>query len=552
MVIRTRYAMMLAIMMVVRTALILLVMAGTCLAQDLPRIEQFVQSYVASGKFMGTVLIARDGKVLLNKGYGFASLEWDVAHSPATKFRLGSATKQFTAASILLLEERGKLKVGDPVKTYLPDAPATWDKITLFHLLTHTSGIPNFTSFPEYRSSQAMPSPVDKTVARFRDKPLDFEPGEKMSYSNSGYVLLGHLIEKITGGSYEHFVQENIFTPLGMKDSGYDSNSAVIRQRAAGYAPGPSGPINAAFIHMSVPHAAGALYSTTEDLLRWEQGLFGGKLLSAASLEKMTTPFKENYAFGVFVQTRNGRKVISHGGGIEGFNTELAYYPDEKLTVAVLANLNGPSASEMVPRLAALALGDAVKLTSERKEIAIAPKLLAQYVGTYELAPAINMMITLDGDRLMAQLSGQARIPLFAESESEFFLKVVDAQIDFGKDDQGKVTHLVLHQNGRDQKAVRKSDTVLVRNEIAVSPAILATYVGTYELKPGFDLTITLEGSQLMAQATGQPKFPLFAESETSFFLKVVDAQVEFAKDEKGVTYLVLHQGAAHPKGIRK
>ena len=128
----------------------------------------------------------------------------------------------------------------------------------------------------------------------------------------------------------------------------------------------------------------------------------------------------------------------------------------------------------------------------------------------------------------------------------------MDAQIDFGKDDQGKVTHLVLHQNGRDQKAVRKSDTVLARKEIAVSPAILAAYVGTYELKPGFDLTITLEGSQLMAQATGQPKFPLFAESETNFFLKVVDAQVEFGKDEKGVTYLVLHQGAAHPKGTRK
>jgi hypothetical protein len=206
----------------------------------------------------------------------------------------------------------------------------------------------------------------------------------------------------------------------------------------------------------------------------------------------------------------------------------------------------------MVPKLGALALGDPVKLTSERKEVTISPNVLAQFVGIYELAPAINMMITLDGDRLMAQLSGQARLPLFAESETAFFLKAVDVQIDFGKDDQGKVIHLVLHQNGRDQKAVRKSDTVLARKEIAVSPAILATYVGTYELKPGFDLVITLEGSQLMAQATGQPKFPLFAESETTFFLKVVDAQVEFGKDEKGVTYLVLHQGAAHPKGTRK
>ena len=311
--------------------------------------------------------------MLLSKGYGFANLEWDVAHSPATKFRLGSVTKQFTAASILLLEERGKLKVGDPVKDVSAGCASHVGQDHPVPSAHAYVGDPQLYEFPRYRSSQALPTAVEKTVARFRDKPLDFEPGEKMSYSNSGYVLLGHLIEKITGDSYEQFVQENIFTPLGMKDSGYDSNSAVIRQRAAGYAPSPSGPINAAFVHMSVPHAAGALYSTTEDLLRWEQGLFGGKLLSPASLEKMTTPFKGDYAFGVFVQTRNGRKVVSHGGGIDGFNTELAYYPEEKLTVAVLANLNGPSASEMVPKLGALALGDPVQLTSERKEITLAP-----------------------------------------------------------------------------------------------------------------------------------------------------------------------------------
>ena len=174
-----------------------------------------------------------------------------------------------------------------------------------------------------------------------RDKPLDFVPGEKMSYSNSGYLVLGYVIEKVTGASYEKFVTDNIFTPLGMKDSGYDSNTAIIPRRAAGYTPSPTGPVNAGFVHMSIPHAAGALYSTTEDLLRWEQGLFGGKVISAASLAKMTTPFKNDYALGVVVQTASGRKVVQHGGGIDGFNTFLAYYPDDKLTVAVLANING-------------------------------------------------------------------------------------------------------------------------------------------------------------------------------------------------------------------
>ena len=260
---------------------IALILAGACPAQeekvpaairnhdDIARMEQIVESFVPQ-KFMGSVLVARDGKVVLDKAYGSANLEWNVPNTPTTKFRLGSITKQFTAASILLLEERGKLKIDDPVKKYMPDAPAAWDKITIFHLLTHTSGIPSFTGFPDYGSKEATPMTPEKLVALFRDKPLEFEPGEKWNYSNSGYVLLGYLIEKISGQSYQDFVQQNIFTPLGMKDSGYDSNSAIIAHRAAGYTPGSHGPMNSGFIHMSIPFSAGALYSTAEDLLRWE------------------------------------------------------------------------------------------------------------------------------------------------------------------------------------------------------------------------------------------------------------------------------------------
>jgi CubicO group peptidase (beta-lactamase class C family) len=530
---------------------LLLVAAG--LAQDVSRMDQVVQSYVSSKTFMGSVLVARGDEVLLSKGYGSANLEWNIPNSPATKFRLGSVTKQFTAASILLLEERGKLKTDDPVKKFMPDAPAAWDKITIFHLLTHTSGIPNFTGFPDYQSQEPFAATPEKLVARFRDKPLDFQPGEKWSYSNSGYVLLGYLLEKASGENYQKFVQENIFGPLGMKDSGYDSNSAILPRRAAGYAPGKDGPVNAGFIHMSIPFSAGALYSTTEDLLRWEQGLFGGKLLSAASLAKMTTPFKNDYACGVFVHTTKGRKVIEHGGGIEGFNTYLAYFPEGKVAVVALGNLSGQAPQEVADRLAAIAHGEKVELPSERKEITLAPKILEQYVGTYELAPKINMTITLEGGQLISQISGQGKVPLFATSETKFFPKVVDAEIEFGKDDKGAVAYLVLHQGGRDMQAPRTSDKVAERKEIVVSPKILAQYTGTYELRPGFDLVITLEGGQLVSQATGQGKTPLFAESETKFFPKVIDAEIEFGKDDRGVvTYLVLHQGAAEIKAPRK
>jgi CubicO group peptidase (beta-lactamase class C family) len=442
---------------VYRRIAMLLLFASACRAQDnVSRMEQVVQSYVDSKQFMGAALVARDGKVSLSKGYGFANLEWGVANSPASKFRLGSITKQFTAACILLLEERGKLKVDDPVKKYMTEAPAAWDKVTIFNLLTHTSGIPSFTGFPDYSSTEAIATTPEKLVARFRDKPLEFQPGEKWNYSNSGYVLLGYLIEKISQQSYSEFVQENIFTPLGMKDSGYDSNSAIILHRASGYTPSAKGAIHAGYIDMSIPFSAGSLYSTTEDLLRWEQGLMGGKLLSAASLAKMTTPFKNDYAFGLAVHAVSGHKVIEHGGGIEGFNTEIAYYPEDKLTVVVLANLNGGVPETIANALAQVAHGEKGVLPSERKEITVSPTVLGAYVGTYQLTPDFAIVVTLEGGQLMEQATGQPKFPLFAESETKFFLKVVDAEVEFFKNEKGEVTHLILHQGGQDQKGTKK------------------------------------------------------------------------------------------------
>ncbi len=539
--------------MLLRALLSFFVVGIVCLAQDVARMDEVVRSYVSDGKFMGSVLVARGDDVLFNKSYGSANLEWDIDNTPTTKFRLGSITKQFTATCILLLEERGKLKTDDLVKTHMPDAPAAWDKITIFHLLTHTSGIPSFTGFPDYRELKMFDSPVEKTVATFRDKPLEFEPGEKMVYSNSGYLLLGYLVEKISGQGYAEFVQENIFKPLGMKDSGYDSNSEVIQHRASGYTSRDGSVVNADFIHMSIPHGAGALYSTTEDLLRWERGLFGGKILSEASLKKMITPFKNDYAFGVIVNEADGRKRMSHGGGIEGFNTSLAYYPGSEVVTVVLSNLNTGAVDEIGRNLARLAHGEAVKLTTERKEITLPREIVAAYVGTYELNPEINVMVTLDGDQLMTQLSGQRKFEAFAESETEFFLKVVDAQLEFVKDAQGAVSAVILHQNGRDQTAKRISDTVAEKKEVAVAPEILETYVGSYEFKPGFDMVITLEDGKLVTQLGPQPKVPIFAESETTFFAKVVDATIEFEKDESGaVTALVLHQGRNDIRAPRK
>lgn len=430
--------------------------ATLSIAQDVPRMDQIARSFDTNQQFMGSVLVAQNGKVLLDKGYGYANLEWQVANSPQSKFRLGSITKQFTAACILLLEERGKLSTDDLVKKYLSNAPAAWDKITIYNLLTHTSGIPNFTSFPDYQTSEGSPTTPEKLVERFLNKPLDFQPGEKFQYSNSNYILLGYLLEKISGQSYQNFLAANIFKPLGMNDSGYDSNSEIIPHRAAGYMPGPNGSINASYIDMTIPFSAGALYSTTEDLLRWEEALFGGKVLNAASFKKMTTPFKDDYACGLMVSKKQGRTVIQHGGGIEGFNTEMSYYPEEKLTIIALANLNGGAPGDISDDLASVMHGQKVVLPWERKAIPVPVNVLKQYVGVYQLVPEFSITITLDGDQLMSQGTHQPTIPLFAQSQTSFFTKAVNAEIDFFPNEKGAVTYLVLHQGGREIKGVKK------------------------------------------------------------------------------------------------
>ena len=256
------------------------------------RLDEVATSYTKDNAFMGTVLVVEGDRVVLNKGYGKASLEWNIPNAPDVKFRLGSLTKQFTATLILLLQQDGKLNITDPVSKYLSDAPKTWEKITLANLLGHTSGIPNFTDIKEFGAWSANPRTVEEELAFFRDKPLDFEPGTKFDYSNSNFEVLGAVIEKVSGKKYVEMLHERILDPLGMKDTGLDDDELVLPKRAQGYHPGKAGIVVARSESMSVPWAAGSMYSTTGDLLKWEQGLFGGKVLNADSLKLMTTPAK--------------------------------------------------------------------------------------------------------------------------------------------------------------------------------------------------------------------------------------------------------------------
>jgi CubicO group peptidase (beta-lactamase class C family) len=435
------------------------VLSGDCVvrasddAATKARLEQIASSYTENNAFMGTVLVVEGDRVVLDKGYGMASLEWQVPNTTDAKFRLGSLTKQFTATLILLLQQDGKLSVNDSVSKYLTDAPGAWGKITLANLLSHTSGIPSFTDFKEFPAWAMNRHTPEEESAFFRDKPLEFEPGSKFEYSNSNYIVLGLVIEKVSGKKYADLLHERIFDPLGMKETGLDSDELVLPKRAEGYHPGPHGLEVARSESMSIPWSAGAIYSTTGDLLKWEQGLFGGKVLNADSLKLMTTPVKDNYGFGVFIEGHGGVRVIGHGGGIEGFNTSLKYAPKRRITVVVLSNVNGSAPDTISDQLMDTVLGRPVILASERKSMPIAKEELAKFAGVYDLFPNFSITVAVAGDHLTGQGSGQPAFDLSYEGVKDghprFFIKQVDAEIEFVPGAGGAIASLILHQGGQ-------------------------------------------------------------------------------------------------------
>ncbi len=318
--------------------------------QVFKEINAYLISQTDAGKFRGAVLVGINGKVAFEKGYGFADEEWNALNTVQTKFRIASLTKQFTAACILLLQERGKLSVHDPVSRYVPDLPQEWQAITIHELLTHTSGVPNYPGMPrienELNRTGATPRQILEVAAT---RPLDFKPGTKLQYTNTGYVLLGMVIEKISGMSYANFLQKEIFTPLGMKDSGYDIVSKILPQRASGYIVKDGHISNSDFIDISIPFAAGGIYSTVDDMYRWNEALANGKLLSSASIDQMFGIYPEtlfegmHYGYGVVIAERFGRQLYYHGGGVKGFESVIQRYPKERLCIVVLENLDPTS-----------------------------------------------------------------------------------------------------------------------------------------------------------------------------------------------------------------
>jgi CubicO group peptidase (beta-lactamase class C family) len=315
-----------------------------------------IDQHLRDSGFNGTILVALKGKVLISQGYGLADRENDVPNTPQTKFAIGSLTKAFTSMAIMILQERGQLTVQDPICNYIADCPTAWKPITLHHLLTHTSGIHNYTDLsPEIAnkinlSKEYKPEDI---IALFKDLPLDFTPGNQWSYSNSGYFLLGYVIEKVSGESYETFIQKYVLQPLGMSESGYDRASTIVKNRASGYSFDQihSQFVNALNWDVSQRYSAGGLYSTVGDLYKWDQALFTDQLVSKETLNTIFTstvsvpvmngfPYGGVYGYGWVISRHAGHRIIEHSGGFWGFSAYLAHYPDDQISVIVLSNLD--------------------------------------------------------------------------------------------------------------------------------------------------------------------------------------------------------------------
>jgi CubicO group peptidase (beta-lactamase class C family) len=379
-------------------------------------IDRIVEAPIKAGRVAGaSVSVARGAETIVSKSYGSADLELDVPMPSDASFEIGSVTKQFTAAAILLLAERGRLSLDDDVTKHLPEYPTHGQRITIRHLLTHTSGIKGYTELPEFADLMALKKPRETLVTLFGEKPLDFAPGTALVYNNSAYFLLGLIVEKLSGQSYADFVKANLFDRAGMSGSYYCSESTVHHHHAHGYDTENGTLVLKRFISHQWPYSAGSLCSTAADLRGWLAALHGGRVLSAASYRAMTTPAvladgtALRYGFGVALAEIGGRRAIAHGGGINGFLSEVEYFPDSGLSIVVLLNTAGPvGPADLAHEIADVVLGK----TSERTMTFTGD--LAAFAGTYEgvgRGRPTSVTIAADGNALMMKGAGPPAAP---------------------------------------------------------------------------------------------------------------------------------------------
>jgi len=421
------------------------------------KVDRYLAPYLQGNNFTGVVLIARGDRVLVNTAYGLANRSWRIANMPGTRFHIASVSKPFTAAAILVLEERGLLRTRDQVSKYVPDFPHA-DEITLLHLLTHTSGIPNVNDMPEYETAQRLPQTPRSLIALFKNEPLHFPPGTKYEYSNSNYILLAYIIEAVSRKAYGEFLRENIFSPLGLADAGHDGNAAdVIARCASGYQPhGVTDLENAPYVDWSAKTGNGSLYSTASDVFRFIRAYAQGMLVKPETVMQVWTE-KPGNNFGWFVRKSHGQLAVATNGRSPGFTASAEYYPAQKLTVVVLSNSYSPvSQSPIAEDLAAMALGQSVPPPAKIVPAPIGGAALEKLEGKYRFGhdfyrPNAEVQIRINDGQAELDWGQNFRSALIPVGEGEFVDRQFWARVRMSPDGSG----FTYSTSGREFKAER-------------------------------------------------------------------------------------------------
>jgi len=494
-----------------------------------------------------TALVYRNDQLIYKKAIGMANLELNTPMQIDHVFWIASIGKQFTAVAILQLMEQGKLNLQDEITKFIPDYPTQGNIITIEHLLTHTSGIHNFSGMKDPERKFAYDCTPTEVIDFFKNLPMRFVPGTKWEYSNSGYFLLGYIIEIITGKAYSEYLEENFFKPLEMTNSLFASNKKIIKNRVGAYSFGESGFENSRPINTTHVYSAGAIQSTVEDFYKWHQAIHSYKLVKKETLDKAFTRYKladgkeTDYGYGWRLNYVYESPSIWHGGGIEGFGTAVIYLPKENVFVAVFANCDCIHPKEIASKLAALAAGKPF----EYKEIPMDNVILKEYTGLYENQKAQHRIISISENQLFSQLGRNAKFKLKAIKKDQFFFED-DAMktIEFSRNKKGGIEKLTTKKLDGIDVWYKTNKPIPSENGIKVDEKILATYVGEYEIPSIMTFAITKEQDKLFLQGEGQEKFEIFADTENKFFTKVNDAEFEFIKNESGKpTKIILNQG---------
>lgn len=428
--------------------------ASPAAAEDLPRletqVERYLQPLLATNNFSGVILVARGDEILLHEGYGRASIEHDVPNGPQTVFQIASVSKPFTAAAIQLLSEQGRLDLRAPLSAVLPDYP-NGERLTVHHLLTHTSGIPNINDFPEYDEIQRRPHSPAELVAHFRDRPLEFEPGSRYAYSNSNYNLLALIVEHVSGADFGTFMRTAIFDPLALRETGHHGSAAqIVAHIATGYAPaGSVGLERAAYVDWSVKTGNGSLYSTAADLLRFIRAIHRGRLLSRGSLAQTFAEHMPNIGYGWFLSRANGRAIHHVNGRSPGWSAQADHYVDDEVTVIVLSNTYVSVTTDIARAAGALAFGLAPEPMPALRPEPLDADAVAALTGDYQFGEDYyvpNALVTVrgNGGHVEASIGEYGPYPFVRISPTRFLIRSFWVPAEFSLGADGRAAELVI------------------------------------------------------------------------------------------------------------